>query len=58
MPEEEPLTTVVPIEAGDRSNAKELDEWIEQLYECKQLSEAQVRTLCEKVRRNSSLTAL
>lgn len=28
---------------------KELDQWIEQLYECKQLSEGQVKTLCEKV---------
>lgn len=28
---------------------KELDQWIEQLNECKQLSESQVKTLCEKV---------
>jgi len=35
--------------ADDRSGAKELDAWIEQLYDCKQLSEAQVKTLCEKV---------
>ena len=28
---------------------KDLDEWIEQLNECKQLSENQVKTLCEKV---------
>lgn len=28
---------------------KELDQWIEQLNECKQLSEGQVKTLCEKV---------
>lgn len=33
----------------DRSAAKELDQWIEQLNECKQLSENQVKTLCEKV---------
>ena len=29
---------------------KELDQWVEQLNECKQLNENQVRTLCEKVR--------
>ena len=34
----------------DRAAAKELDQWIEQLYECKQLTENQVKTLCEKVR--------
>ncbi len=28
---------------------KELDQWIEQLNECKQLSENQVKMLCEKV---------
>lgn len=28
---------------------KELDQWIEQLNECKQLSENQVKILCEKV---------
>lgn len=33
----------------DRSGAKEIDQWIEQLYDCKQLSEPQVKTLCEKV---------
>ena len=33
----------------DRSSAKELDQWIEQLNDCKQLSENQVKTLCEKV---------
>lgn len=30
---------------------KELDQWIEQLNECKQLSENQVKILCEKVSR-------
>lgn len=35
---------------------KELDQWIEQLNECKQLSEGQVKTLCEKVRYLSTLT--
>ena len=33
----------------ERAAAKELDQWVEQLYECKQLSENQVKTLCEKV---------
>lgn len=33
----------------DRATAKELDTWIEQLYDCKQLTESQVKTLCEKV---------
>lgn len=33
----------------ERTGAKELDLWIEQLNECKQLSENQVKTLCEKV---------
>jgi hypothetical protein len=28
---------------------KELDQWIEQLNECKQLTESQVKSLCEKV---------
>ena len=28
----------------------ELDGWIEQLFECKQLAENSVKTLCEKVR--------
>ena len=34
----------------DKVQVKELDEWIEQLYEKKQLAENQVKTLCEKVR--------
>ena len=33
----------------DRASAKELDQWVEQLSQCKQLSENQVKTLCEKV---------
>jgi hypothetical protein len=32
-----------------REFAKELDEWIAQLYECKQLGETQVKQLCDKV---------
>lgn len=34
----------------EKAFTKELDQWIEQLNECKQLSEGQVKTLCEKVR--------
>ena len=33
----------------DRAAAKELDQWVDQLMECKQLTENQVKTLCEKV---------
>ncbi|VDP91147.1 unnamed protein product [Echinostoma caproni] len=44
---------------GDfRAEAKELDQWIEQLYNCKQLSEAQVKSLCEKVRFKDRITVL
>ena len=28
---------------------KDLDEWIEQLFECKQLTENQVKVICDKV---------
>lgn len=37
----------------DKTTLKDLDQWIEQLNECKQLSESQVKILCEKVRKNS-----
>ena len=33
----------------DKTSAKDLEQWIEQLNDCKQLSEAQVKTLCDKV---------
>lgn len=33
----------------DKSSLKELDQWIEQLNECKQLTESQVKILCDKV---------
>ena len=33
----------------ERAAAKELDQWIEQLNDCKQLTENQVKTLCDKV---------
>ena len=39
----------------DRSFSKELDQWVEQLMECKQLSEAQVKTLCDKVNINPNM---
>ncbi|KAF7490041.1 Serine/threonine-protein phosphatase 2A catalytic subunit alpha isoform [Sarcoptes scabiei] len=35
---------------GDLHFNKDLDQWIEQLMECKQLTEAQVKQLCEKAR--------
>ncbi|XP_054706893.1 serine/threonine-protein phosphatase PP2A-like [Uloborus diversus] len=34
----------------EKSALKELDSWIEQLNECKQLTENQVKTLCEKAK--------
>jgi len=37
--------------SGGGVSVKELDQWIEQLNECKQLTENQVKTLCEKVGR-------
>ena len=33
----------------EKTTSKDLDAWIEQLNDCKQLSEAMVKTLCEKV---------
>ena len=36
--------------ADDKQNFKDLDAWIEQLMECKQLSENQVKILCEKAK--------
>lgn len=33
----------------DKTSLKELDQWIEQLNECKQLTESQVKFLCDKV---------
>ena len=37
------------LEPSDKAGLKELDGWIEQLMECKQLAESNVKTLCEKV---------
>ncbi|CAG4951535.1 unnamed protein product [Colias eurytheme] len=34
----------------DKASLKELDQWIEQLNECKQLTENQVKTLCDKAK--------
>ena len=39
-----------PPDKKDKINVKELDEWIEQLYERKHLAENQVKTLCEKAK--------
>lgn len=39
----------------DKTFTKELDQWVEQLNECKQLTENQVRTLCEKVKKMALL---
>ena len=37
------------LDASEKAGLKELDGWIEQLMECKQLAETHVKTLCEKV---------
>ena len=37
------------IEASEKTGLKELDGWIEELMDCKQLAESNVKTLCEKV---------
>ena len=42
----------------DKVVAKELDEWISNLEDCKQLEESQVKVLCEKVSSIFSLNAL
>lgn len=34
----------------DKATLKDLDQFIEQLNECKQLTETQVKTLCDKVK--------
>lgn len=40
----------IPLTMDDKASCKELDQWIEQLNDCKQLSENQVKTLCDKVK--------
>ena len=37
------------LDPSEKTALKELDGWIEQLMECKQLAETNVKTLCEKV---------
>lgn len=47
-----PAMTGSTFAAGDtatRSAMVELDQWIEQLYQCEQLTETQVKALCDKV---------
>ena len=39
------------MDPSEKSYLKELDGWVEQLMECKQLQENHVKTLCEKVKR-------
>ena len=39
------------LDSSEKSGLKELDGWIEQLMECRQLAETHVKTLCEKVSR-------
>lgn len=51
-----PHTNCKPTEMDEKAFTKEIDQWIEQLNECKQLSEGQVKTLCEKVRSVSIIT--
>ncbi|KAI4502958.1 hypothetical protein M0802_002002 [Mischocyttarus mexicanus] len=34
----------------EKASLKELDQWIEQLNDCKQLTESQVKTLCDKAK--------
>uniref|UniRef100_A0A182YRQ2 Uncharacterized protein n=1 Tax=Anopheles stephensi TaxID=30069 RepID=A0A182YRQ2_ANOST len=36
----------------DKAMLKDLDQWIEQLNECKQLTESQVKILCDKAAGN------
>ena len=38
----------------DKALAKELDQWIARLQECKQLEESHVKILCDKVRYHKS----
>ena len=49
-----PITLHICIHVGeadmeDKVVAKELDEWVSKLEDCKQLEETQVKVLCEKV---------
>ena len=42
-------------EQQEKSITKDLDQWIEQLNDCKQLTENQVKTLTDKVSSTCSL---
>lgn len=44
------LWSVVRVATMDASSVGEIDGWIEKLYNCKPLSEQEIRRLCEKVR--------
>ena len=37
------------IDASEKSSMKDLDGWIEELMDCKQLAESNIKILCEKV---------
>lgn len=45
---------VTPVDAnaaaGKECSTKDLDQWIEQLMDCKQLTENQVKMLCDKAK--------
>ena len=41
------------MDPSEKTYLKELDGWVEQLMECKQLQENHVKTLCEKVSKTS-----
>ena len=43
------------LDPSEKTALKELDGWIEQLMECKQLAETNVKTLCEKVSKNDQI---
>lgn len=51
-----PTTVITPPSTGSASGSwkecthRDLDEWIEKLMECKQLTENQVKSLCEKAK--------
>ena len=51
-----PLTAVGKLGTmEDKVQAKELDQWIASLEECKQLEESQVKVLCDKVKNKGVL---
>ena len=44
------------VDASEKSSMKELDGWIEELMDCKQLAESNIKILCEKVSIEKNLT--